>query len=190
MRKQGWPLAPTAPAVRLATICGGRGVLIRLALRRVSVSARGDCYALDCLLMALPASEEEEWVGEEEEWPEEEEEDDEDELLGPRALPVDGEPDFESVRARSALRSEARARLDASCVRKPCRFGLTAHGRTPRRVRQLTGWSICAVCAGRRRSAPASLAPRSTRARLTGARKLLAQPQHAVSCAASGRNRR
>ena len=161
--------------------------------------------ASDATRDAAADEEEEEWVGEDEAWDEEEE----DELLGPRALPVDGEPDFESVRARSARSSKERlvwphcraarafaqradvcarsaragrrhARLVAACVRNPRRFGLNASGCAPRRARRLMGWSICAACAGRRRSAPASLAPRSTRACLTGARELLAQPQHAA----------
>jgi hypothetical protein len=174
--------------------------------------------ASDAALGPAAADEEEECVGEDEAWPDEEE-DDEDELLGPRALPVDGEPDFESVRARSALGSNERAdrahrrvasilaqradvparsarprrrraRLATFCLRQPCRFGFTAYGRATRRVRRLMGSSICAACAGRRRSAPASLVPRSTRARLTGARELFARPQHAASCDASWHNRR
>ena len=56
--------------------------------------------------MAASAADEEEWAGEDEAWPEDtqldEEEEEEDEVLLARALPVDGEPDFESVRARSA----------------------------------------------------------------------------------------
>ena len=163
--------------------------------------------------------EEEEWVGDDEAWAEEDEDEGEDELLGPRALPVDGEPDFESVRARGVRRGAARvgrarrraasalaqradvharsararlgrARLAAVCVRMPRRFGLTASGCAPRRARRLMGWSICAVCAGKRRSAPASLAPRSTRACLTGARGLLAQPKHVAGCFTPLCNRR
>jgi hypothetical protein len=49
------------------------------------------------------AGDDEEWDGEEEAWPEDEaldeEDEGEDELLRSRALPVDGEPDFESVRS-------------------------------------------------------------------------------------------
>ena len=57
---------------------------------------------------------------------------------------------------------------------------LTCAGRAPRRGRRLMGSSICAACAGRRRSAPASLERRSTHARLTGPRELPAQPRAAL----------
>ena len=76
---------------------------------------------------------------------EEEQYDEDDELLGPRALPVDGEPDFDSVR-RDRRR---RARSPCPALTHRPRLGVVRRDRLP------TVSSTCAACAGRRRSAPA-----------------------------------
>ena len=99
------------------------------------------------------AGEDEEWDGEEEAWPEDaldEEDEEEEELLGPRALPVDGEPDFESVRrpaeskhAAPHIFKLARARL----ARKSSRASMRLQARaTVRSSRSLT--ALAAVSQG------------------------------------------
>ena len=117
------------------------------------------------------AAEDEEWAGEDEAWGEDEDaygvdgaDAEEEELLGPRALPADGEPDFESVRPRAKAQGVHRSRsrrasfkLSERALRaRPRSFKLSLTvGGAPRRGRLLTDWSTCAACAGRRRSAPA-----------------------------------
>ena len=90
----------------------------------------------------------EEWVDEEGEEEDGADEDDEEEELLPRALPVDGEPDFSTARARahgSAAPSRGARRDLSRARRRPL----------ARRGRPATGWSTC-VASGARAARPAA----------------------------------
>jgi hypothetical protein len=114
---------------------------------------------------------------EQEEEPVDEEEDEEDEDIRPRALPADGEPDFDSVRRmppryRRASASHAQRWACTRATTPACALCALTCALPPCRARPWTDWSTCGACAGRRLAARQSCAPTSTRAGSTGARRL------------------